>query len=64
MDGTPAEIASSRATACNTAWIPRVITCGTENFDGMWLQYCEEYKQTGYENFIQYINECIQESLS
>lgn len=64
VDGTPAEIASSRATACNTAWIPRVITCGTENFDGMWLQYCEEYKQTGYENFIQYINECIQESLS
>lgn len=63
-DGTKAEVGSSKASECNTDWLPRVITCRTENFEEMWRQYCEAYKKTGYEDFIQYINECIQESLS
>lgn len=63
-DGTAAGIASAKGTECNTAWLPRLIACGTDSFESMWQQYCEAYAQTGYEDFILYINECIQEALS
>lgn len=63
-DGTVPEIAASRAAACNASWLPRLITCGKDAFASMWEGYCSEYEKTGYENFIAYINECIQETLS
>lgn len=63
QDGSVAEIAYSKAAECNTAYLPRLITCGEKSFNNLWQEYCVEYAQTGYENYIAYINKCISESL-
>ena len=58
--GSAADSSKKRADACRSEYLPKLIQCRLERFDSLWEEFQEAYAKTGYEVYIQHINEVIQ----
>lgn len=58
-DGTDAKVASTKCGDTKAIWLPQLIKCSPEEFEGMWEQYVSEYESCNPDEVVKVLQETI-----